>query len=43
MKMGENAGIHIPETTAKAIVKKYGKRKGFLNMDDCMRVVKKRY
>lgn len=43
MKMGEQTGYYVSETMAKAIVKKYGKRKEFLNVDDCQKVVKRRY
>ena len=43
MKMGEQTGVHVSEKMAKAIVKKYGKKKEFLNIDDCQKVVKRRY
>ena len=43
MKIGEQTGVHVSEKTAKAIVKKYGKKKDFMNIEDCQKVVKRRY
>jgi hypothetical protein len=38
MKMGENCGITITEKMAKAMVRKYGKRKDHLDLEDCYRI-----
>lgn len=42
MKAGEAVGIHFPEKLAKAAVSKYGKKKGYLDANDCVRVLQKR-
>jgi Ca2+-binding EF-hand superfamily protein len=42
MKMGESCGVAINERTAKAIVRKYGKRKDHLNLDDCLKINERR-
>jgi Ca2+-binding EF-hand superfamily protein len=38
MKMGESSGVAISEKMAKAIVRKYGKRKDYLDLEDCVRI-----
>lgn len=38
MKMGESSGVTISAKVAKAIVRKYGKRKDHLDLDDCIRL-----
>ena len=38
MKMGESSGVTISEKMAKAIVRKYGKRKEYLDLEDCVRI-----
>lgn len=43
MKMGEQTGNPISEKLAKAIVRKYGKKKEFLNVEDCQKVIKRSY
>lgn len=43
MKMGDQTGNPISEKLAKAIVRKYGKKKDFLNVEDCQKVIKRRY
>ncbi len=43
MKMGEQTGFAVSEKVAKAIVRKYGKRKEFLNIEDCQKVIRRRY
>jgi hypothetical protein len=42
MKMGENTGIQINQKIAKAIIRKYGKRKDHLNIEDCLRINERR-
>lgn len=38
MKLGEQSGVTIGQKLAKAIVRKYGKKKDHLNLDDCLRI-----
>lgn len=42
MKMGENCGISINATMAKAMVRKYGGRKDHLSFEDCVKINKRR-
>jgi uncharacterized protein YktA (UPF0223 family) len=42
MKMGENTGIQINQKIAKAIIRKYGKRKDHINIEDCFRINERR-
>ena len=42
MKMGESCGVTINERVAKAIVRKYGNRKDHLNLEDCMKINRRR-
>ena len=42
MKMADNCGITIGEKLAKAIVRKYGKKKDHLNVEDCIRINERR-
>lgn len=42
MKAADAVGISFPERLAKAAVRKYGKRKDHLNVEDCMRVLRRR-
>lgn len=42
MKMGENSGVKITPELAKAIVRKYGKRKDHLSYEDCLRITERR-
>lgn len=39
LKLGESAGVQINEKTAKLIVRKYGKRKDHLTVEDCVNTV----
>jgi hypothetical protein len=43
LKKCEEVGISITEKVAKGIVKKYGKRKDHLTVEDCIRVLHRRY
>jgi len=38
MKMGESTGVTINEKVAKLIVKKYGKRKDHMTVEDCLNI-----
>jgi hypothetical protein len=38
MKMGENSGVQMSAKVAKAIVRKYGRRKDHLDVEDCLRI-----
>jgi hypothetical protein len=38
MKMGETSGVPISAKVAKAIVRKYGQRKDYLDLEDCLRL-----
>jgi len=40
--MGEQSDVHVSSKTAKGIIRKYGKRKDFMNLEDCQRVIKRR-
>ena len=42
MKAADASGISFPAKLAKAAVRKYGKRKDHLNVEDCSRVIKRR-
>ncbi len=42
MKAADAVGIAFPEKLAKAAVRKYGKNKDHLNMEDCLRIVQRR-
>lgn len=42
LKLGESTGIVITEKIAKLIVRKYGKRKDHLTVDDCISTVGRR-
>jgi hypothetical protein len=42
MKAADAVGIVFPEKLAKAAVRKYGKRKDHLNLDDCLRIAQRR-
>jgi hypothetical protein len=42
MKLGESNGVTITDKVAKLIVKKYGKRKDHLTIDDCIKVNQRR-
>jgi hypothetical protein len=38
MKMSESSGNPITEKTAKGIVRKYGKGKDYLSIEDCLKI-----
>lgn len=38
MKMAESSGVTITERAAKAMVRKYGKGKDYLSLEDCLRL-----
>ena len=42
MKAADAVGISFPERLAKAAVRKYGKRKDHLNVDDCVKMIQRR-
>ncbi len=42
MKAADAVGISFPEKLAKAAVRKYGKRKDHMNVDDCVKVMQRR-
>lgn len=42
MKAADAVGISFPVRLAKAAVRKYGKRKDHMNVDDCMKVLRRR-
>lgn len=42
MKMGDECGFAMDEKMVRAIVNKYGKRKDFMSVEDCQRVIKRR-
>jgi hypothetical protein len=42
MKAAESVGVTFPERLAKAAVRKFGKNKGFMDVNDCIRAVEKR-
>ena len=42
MKMGESCGVTVNERMAKAMVRKYGNRKDHLNIEDCMKINRRR-
>lgn len=42
MKMGESCGVTITERMAKGIVRKYGARKDYLSIEDCLKINKRR-
>ena len=42
MKAGDAVGITFPEKLAKAVVAKYGKKKGYIDINDCLKILKKR-
>ncbi len=42
MKAADAVGITFPEKLAKAAVRKYGRRKDHLNVDDCLKLIKRR-
>lgn len=42
MKMAENTGITMTAQLARAIVRKYGRRKDHLDLEDCLRVSERR-
>jgi hypothetical protein len=42
MKAADAVGISFPVRLAKAAVRKYGKRKDHMNVEDCMKVLRRR-
>ena len=42
MKAAESVGVNFPEKLAKAAVRKYGKRKDHLDVNDCIKIVQRR-
>lgn len=42
MKAADAVGMVFPEKLAKAAVRKYGRRKDHLNVDDCLRIAQRR-
>jgi len=38
MKMGESCGVSINEKIAKGMIRKFGKKKDHMTLDDCLRV-----
>ena len=43
LKRCEELGIVMTERVAKGIVRKYGKRKEYLTVEDCTKVIHRRY
>ena len=43
LKRCEELGVPMSERIAKGIVRKYGKRKDYLGLDDCKKVIHRRY
>ena len=42
MKMGEQCGVAIDQKMAKAMVRKYGNRKDYLSIEDCIKINNRR-
>ena len=42
MRMGEEVGVTVTEKEAREMVRKYGKRKQFLSVDDCLAINERR-
>lgn len=42
MKMGERCGVSINQKMAKAMVRKYGGRKDYLSIEDCLKINSRR-
>lgn len=38
MKAAEAVGVNFPEKLAKAAVRKFGKNKGYMDINDCVRI-----
>jgi hypothetical protein len=38
MKMGESSSVPITSKVAKTIIRKYGRRKDHLDVEDCVRI-----